>query len=323
MQYSQIPRLYEPKVYFDDPLVELYSKTQGGVKIKKEKSLLGGLKNPGSLKRYWKFHHKGRVLVSYEDCPLKYDSKPTKVIYMQEIKEILENAKGKLNLAMLVLENDSLCIKFDSPKEMEVWTKPLKYLQDFYKNEKLPRARSMNEEIDMEACLKIMSENEFERWQNTKENYDYTLFFKDKGLLELFTTFSISQMSNRVLVGQVSKKTKRNKVDSVVGSGITASKFSKTKQSVISHDQMSPSTPTRKINKTFFEKIDTFGYKNYTGFLISQTPVSQIDEEFYFKDLRTIHKPDFLKKFEFNTLYLFDYSGPGDIRFASKQFAVE
>lgn len=323
MQYNQIPKLYEKRCYFESPLAELYIKLKGNVKSKKEFSLLGNLKNPGSLKRYFKFHHKGRVMVFYDECPPKEDSKPKTVVYMQEIKDVQANFGGKNGHVKVLFDDDSFVLKFDFPKEMDEWIKAVNFFRDFYKNEKIQCSRTYQEEIDIEASLKIMAENEIENWNLIKDKYDYSIFFKDKNLFELFTRFSIGQLANRVLVGWISKKTRWNKGDTVANSHFHNSKTSTVSKNSGISEISSPMSVNKRQNKTFFEKIDSLGFKNYMGLLISQATINQIDEESYPKDLKTINRPDFLKNLTFNTLYLFDYNGPGDIRPASKKIWVK
>lgn len=322
MQYAQIPKLYERRQYIDDPMVEVLAKTQGPVRLKKEKSLLGHLKNPGSLKYFFKFHSKGRLLVGYDDVPPTPESRPKTVVVMQDVKEVQENPDGKKNHLRVSLAEESLTLKFDSPAEMGNWAKAINHLRNYYKSDKPTRARGFKEEVDMETCLEIMAENEIARWPTEKEKYDYTLFFKDKGLLEMFGQLPIAQLSNRILVGPIQKKTRKVKGDPVTQSTVSVSRSPNVSKVTMSVEPPSPSDVGKRHNKTFFEKIDNLGFRSYIGFLISQSPVNAIDEEAFNKDHRALPKPECLRKYEYNTLYLFEYSGAGDTRPFKKDFAV-
>lgn len=318
MQYSSVPKLYERRLYVDDPMVEVYMKTEGPVKMKKEKSLFGALKNPGSLKYYFKFHSKGRLLVGYDDVPPKEDSRPKAVISVHEVREVLENADSKKGHLRLMVGEEALTLKFDTPADQTTWAKAINYLREYYKTEKTGKSRGFKEEVDMETCLDVMAENERQRWPATKDRYDYTLFFKDKGLLDLFAVCTINQLSNRVLAGALSKKTRKMKEDQVLASGVSVSKG--VAQSRPPGDESL--TPETRKNKTFMEKIDDLGFKTYFGFLLSQCPLNQIDEDWWYKDHRAIAKPDCFRKYDFNTLYLFSWAGPGDTSAFKKAFPV-
>jgi len=68
--------------------------------------------------------------------------------------------------------------------------------------------------------------------------------------------------------------------------------------------------------------LNSVRYSNYYAFMISQVPISQIDEESYKKDHRAISMPDSIKNYFFNTFYMFKYSGNGDNKPPKKEFKI-
>ena len=172
----------------------------------------------------------------------------------------------------------------------------------------------------METLLDIASENESEKWELVKGKYDYTGFFKDKKLDELFMLFPMGQLSNRILVGNLKKRTKWKK-ELEGGQDMNSS-------NVHGGGQIptSPTTPGAGLQKSrmkFFDQMNTLKSKSYLGFLLSQRPLNEINEETYLKDNKTISKPKCLEAYNFNTVYLFDYSGPGDTRPHHKMIAIK
>ena len=84
---------------------------------------------------------------------------------------------------------------------------------------------------------------------------------------------------------------------------------------------MSPITPSRN-RKHLLDTLNIGTFKSYYVFLISQVPLSNIDEEAYKKDHRAIKMPDFMSTFAFNTLYFYEYSGSGDNKAVKKEISV-
>lgn len=330
-QTPNIHKLYEPKLYYENPNVQAFSKLQGIIKKKKEKSMVGGMINPGSSKKFFKFYSKGQILVYYDDCPPKPESRPKLVIYIQEIKDMQMAFKGKVDHLKITLPNKEIELKFSSVKEMNIWCQAIDFLRDFYKNTVLNRVRNYKEDIDVETMVDIIAENEVEKWETVKQKFDYTSFFKDKKLEELFMLFPLGKLSNRILLGHLRKKTKWKKdaLKSQIGdetAQIKNSNFSGgISPGLISTPGLSPSTPngTRQGRMKFFDQMNTFGSKPYLGFLISQSSLNRIDEDQFLKDAKAITKPVCLAGFEFNTIYLYDYSGPGDTRAFHKMITIK
>lgn len=317
-----ISKLYEPKLYYENPNVQAFSKLQGTIKKKKETSLVSQLKNPGSSKKYFKFYNKGRIFVYYDDCPPKPESKPKLVIYIQEIKDLQKSFKGKAEHMKICLADKEFTLKFNSVKELNQWFEVLQFFRDFYKNTPLYRVRNYKETIDVETLLDIMAENETDKWDQLKLRLDFTSFFKDKKLEELFLLFPLGQLSNRILLGQLKKKTKWNK--DTVPAVIDDPNMRVSVNSGFSGN-ISPTTPngTQKSRVKFFEQMNTFGSKPYIGFLISQRPLNEVDQEQHIRDHKAILRPNCLEGYNFNTIYLFDYNGPGDTRPYHKMIAIK
>ena len=201
-----ISKLYEPRQYFESPLLQTYSKLHGVIKKKKLKSFIQNLKNPGSNKKFFKFYLKGRLFVYYDDCPPKADSKPKLVVYIQEIQALEKAFKGKEDHLKIQLRNKEIELKFTSGKEMMLWHEALQFFRDCYSATPLRRIRGYKENVDVETLLDIAAENETEKWEQIKGKYDYTSFFKDKKLEDLFMLFPMGQISNRVLLGNLKRR---------------------------------------------------------------------------------------------------------------------
>lgn len=318
----QLSRLYEPRLYFEDPNVQTFAALQGVIKKKKEKSLVGGIKNPGSSKKYFKFYLKGRLFVYFDETSPKPDSKPKLVVYIQEVKELLKAPGGKADHMKIKLPDKEIELKFNSPKETSLWYDALYFLKEHYKNAPLTRIRSYKEDVDIETLLEVAAENEVEKWEAAKGRYDYTSFLKDKKLDELFLLFPLGQLSNRVLLGHLKKKTKWKKGGAGEEGSLNNSQLS---QGGVPVSPTTPNTPggLQKSRLKFFDQMNTLKSKPYLGFLISQRPLNEVDEEEFLRDSRAITRPKCLEGYNFNTIYLFDYAGPGDARPPHKMIAIK
>ena len=128
--------------------------------------------------------------------------------------------------------------------------------------------------------------------------------------------FKLGELSNRILIGHIKKKTKWKKETENVVKGsvnLNASSFLSASSVGVPASPMTPGSMNKSRLK-FFDQFNTFGTKPYLCFLISQNSLNEIDEEQFIKDHKAISKPPCLEKYEFNTLYLFDYNGQGDNR---------
>jgi hypothetical protein len=325
---SNISKLLSHRVFYEDPRIEMYSKQEGVVKKKKETTILLGT-NPGSLKKLFKFHKKGRILAYYDDCPLKADSRPGMVLCIQDIKELEENAKNKSGHFKLVMADEQMELKIDDINQLADWVKAINFFRDYYSKEKPLRPRSYKEEVDVEMQLQLMAENELSTWESIKSKYDYSSFCKDKNFIGIFTSYPLNMLTNRILISSVKKKTEYKKeatdVKNTPNQNQGRTNMGPKNPSIQANMSLdSPSALTNIKNKiAIFDKIDSFGSKNFIAFLVSQRPVSEIDEEQYFKDHKAISRDGFPFDLDFNTIYLYQYTGSGDTKPAHKKISVK
>jgi hypothetical protein len=329
MQTSNLAKLLNKRIYYEDPRVEMYSKKEGVIKKKKESTMIVGT-NPGSLKKYFKFHKKGRVLAYYDDCPPKSDSRPRQVFFIQEIKELLEAPGGKSDHFKLSLHDEIIELKLDEHNEVSEWIKAIGFFREYYAKEKPLRTKSSRQDVDFEMQLQLMSENELSQWDSIKQMYDYSTFFRDKSLLTIFMQYPAPMLSNRLLISKIKKNTKWNKdvKDNKEGAEnkktVASSSISSKKNDSVSNSLESPLSlkgVTSKIG--LFDRFETVNSKAYTAFLISQRPVSDIDEEQALKDHKAITQDGFPPEIAFNTIYLYEYSGTGDVKPVHKKLSLK
>lgn len=329
MQTSNLAKLLNRRIYYEDPRVEMYSKKEGVIKKKKESTMIVGT-NPGSLKKYFKFHKKGRVLAYYDDCPPKSDSRPRQVFFIQEIKELLESPGGKNDHFKLVMHDEVIELKLDEQSEMTEWIKAIGFFREYYAKEKPLRTKSSRQEVDFEMQLQLIAENELAQWESIKQLYDYSSFFKDKSLLNIFMQYPMPMLCNRLLTSKVKKSTKWNKDSKNNKEGgddkkiVSSSSISSKRNESVNSSLESPLSLKGMTSKIgLFDRFDTVSSKAYTAFLISQRPVGDIDEEQALKDHKAITQDGFPPEITFNTIYMYQYSGPGDVKPIHKTISLK
>ena len=74
-----------------------------------------------------------------------------------------------------------------------------------------------------------------------------------------------------------------------------------------------PQTPGMNLLRQL-ERWDNSDQKAYFAILVSQRPVSDVDEEHSLKDMRGIPRNGIPNDCTFNTIYLFEYNGAGDAK---------
>ena len=326
MQSSNLAKLLNRRIYYEDPRVEMYSKREGVIKKKKESTMIVGT-NPGSLKKYFKFHKKGRVLAYYDDCPPKSDSRPRQVFFIQEIKELLESAGGKNDHFKLVMHDEVIELKLDEHTEVTEWIKAIGFFREYYAKEKPLRNKSSRQDVDFEMQLQLIAENELAQWESIKQLYDYSSFFKDKSLFNIFMQYPTPMLCNRLLISKVKKSTKWNKDNKDGADGkktISSSSVSSRRNESVTMSLESPLSIKGMTSKIgLFDRFDTVSSKAYTAFLISQRPVGDIDEEQALKDHKAITQDGFPPEIGFNTIYLYQYAGPGDVKPIHKTISLK
>ena len=109
----------------------------GVVKKKRDKGTVIALVS-ASEQKYFCFKGMGRFLVHYADKkkPGLYD-KPESVIFVNEIKEIVDNYEGKKSHFYLKMENEGIHMKCDEQKEKERWVESLRGLMEIFKGKKI------------------------------------------------------------------------------------------------------------------------------------------------------------------------------------------
>lgn len=92
-----------------------------------------------------------------------YD-KPEAVVFITEIKELVDDLEGKKNHFLLKLEKESIHLKCDDTREKERWVSAINRLRNIYQGKKIfdweDDRRSHKDEIDIRVMNVIMDEQE-------------------------------------------------------------------------------------------------------------------------------------------------------------------
>ena len=298
--------LYRPNLYFDDPKVELYSKRRGFIKKK-----VGGIRdhlgfNKGSTKVYCCFQRRGRFLCFYNDMSRK-EGELIDLIQTSAITEIDESVKDKVGHFMLKTKsNGVLHLKCNDIKETNEWIKTIKFFKDYYNDTKNKDLGLNSASIDQDTYISILAENELDNWDVIAPKFDYTSFIHDKGLSVLFENNILELIKNRLLISNAQKETKHKKGGSIV-------------------EPQTPQTPQTPLTPSLrFDKLNLNAIRasHYYLVLICQRPIYYVDQEFALTDDIILEKDSLPEWMEFNKLYYFQHSAPGDITTFKKSLEV-
>lgn len=179
----------------------------GVVKKKRDKGTVIALVS-ASEQKYFCFKGMGRFLVHYADKkkPGLYD-KPESVIFVNEIKEIVDNYEGKKSHFYLKMENEGIHMKCDEQKEKERWVESLRGLMEIFKGKKIldwdDDRRSHKEEMDVRVMNIIMDEQEDEYMNEINKKLNFDSILKLKKLKTALDQISPKIFKNHIQMGKV------------------------------------------------------------------------------------------------------------------------
>lgn len=94
--------------------------------------------------------------------------RPDAVIFLWEIREIINNFDGKKNHFLIKLDTESIHMKCDDQKEKEKWYESITGIMAIYKGKKMfdwdDDRTSHKEELDVRVVNLIMDEQEGKEW---------------------------------------------------------------------------------------------------------------------------------------------------------------
>ena len=290
--------LYKPNKYFDNAKVEVYSKLRGFLKKKIDSLRVKiGFTNR-SKKFFFRFHRRGELLCAYEDQPSKNGSL-LYCIALCRLADLQTTVNDKTDHFILRLDdsNEQIHLKCEDNEIRKKWIATINFFRNHYKCLKKKYTKGLIVDVEPEMRVALAAENEIDNWVETSKKFNHSEFIKDKGLVELFDRNPFEKIKNRLIISIISKETRHKKEDKILEPGTP----------------MTPNTPSRNILSNLISS-------QYIIVLVSQKPIYIVDEEFAQLDSELIEKESIPGWMEFNTVYFFRHSGPGDITEAKKNF---
>lgn len=239
------------------------------------------------LSRFVMFKKFGSLLCFY-DSDQDDLAKLTHFLVVSKIKEFNGDVEGDSNKFQLVFDdNTEVLLRTDSSEMKELWIETLIYFEDLFKediNEYKYSLTSLVEPIDRAS---IEGSDELSRWQEMKDEFDYSSFIKDKKLIRLFELNLQQTIKNRFALSStylniVYKKS--NEIDD-----------------------------SRKPEKD--DNYDSSALEDgaYHIVVLNARPAFVLDRDFSLTDNYIMTKETIPNWMAFNHLYFFQYTSMGDI----------
>lgn len=85
---------------------------------------------------------------------------------MREIKDVVDNYKGKISHFLIELPDNQIHLKCDNYDDKSAWIKAINFMRDRFQSSLYFNQRRYKEKLDDETSLRIIAENEWKNWDD-------------------------------------------------------------------------------------------------------------------------------------------------------------